>query len=269
MACRCTRWTIKAGCPGANIRSQRCRRNSYLTYQQGYTPQNVITWQTVINQYFNPKSPNTLFAPGTNQITIGDNPAIDNIFLCPGVSPARARSSYACNLVAMPDKDYEEDWVRDNGGKQPVLQPALFAKLYPHNLLLFDTSAMLNSDDMYVTGYDVDYQYFIDPGDTEARFFRGDDPYNSNKYRGAALPIITEKDQNQDSVDNGLSPSYPYQGNIRYRHNNERVANFVFADGHVESLRPDQVIRYMFKLRWPTGMPVSTGSWDQRDSDDN
>ena len=169
----------------------------------------------------------------------------------------------------MPDKDYEEEWVRATGSKQPVLQPALFAKLYPHNLLLFDTSAVLNSDDMYVTGYDVDYQYFVDPGDTEARFFRGDDPYNGNRYRGLALPVITEKDQNQDSTDNGLSPSYPHQGNIRYRHNNDRLANFVYADGHVESLRPDQVIRYMFKLRWPPGMPVSTGSWDQREQNDN
>ena len=43
------------------------------------------------------------------------------------------------------------------------------------------------------------------------------------------------------------------------------IANFVFADGHIESLRPDQVIRYMFKLRWPPGMPVSTGSWEDND----
>ena len=64
--------------------------NSFSTYQQGYTPQNVITWQTLVNQYFNPKAFNTLYAPGTNQITIGDNPAVDNIFLCPGVLPGRA-----------------------------------------------------------------------------------------------------------------------------------------------------------------------------------
>ena len=225
--------------------------------------QNVVTWQTIINQYFNPKALNTLFDPATGQITIGINPA-DNLFLCPGVGMGSARSSYACNLVAMPDKDYEEAYT--DTSKQPLLQPALFAKLFPHNILLFDTNAMLNSDTMYATGFDVDYQYFIDPGDTEARFFRGDDPYNGNKFRGSALPVITEANQNQDFGDaSTTNPPYPYQGNIRYRHNGDRVGNFVFADGHVDSLRPDQVIRYMFKLRWPSGMPVSTGSWEDPD----
>lgn len=232
-------------------------------------PQNVVTWQSIINQYFNPKAPNTLFYPGTNQVTIGDGTS-QNLFLCPGAPDGAARSSYVCNMVAMPDKDYEEDWVKYSGTNQPVLQPAQLGKLYPHNVLLFDTGAVINSEAMYVTGYDVDYQYFIDPGDTQARFFRGDDPYSANKYRGSALPVITEKDQNRDWVDPGdgsFTPKYPFQGNIRYRHNGDRMANFVFADGHVESLRPDQVIRYMFKLRWPAGMPVSTGSWDDPDGD--
>ena len=169
-------------------------------------------------------------------------------------------------MVAMPDKDYETAYT--DTSKQPMIQPSLLSKLYPHNILLFDTGAVMNSDAMYVVGYDVDYQYFADPGDTEARFFSGDDPYQGNKYRGSGLPVITDPGQNQDWFDNGSgTPKYPYQGNIRYRHNNDRLANFTFADGHIESLRPDQVIRYMLKLRWPTAMPASTGSWEQPDAD--
>src|SRR5581483_3616715 len=94
-------------------------------------PQNVVTWQSIINQYFNPKAPNTLFYPGTPD--------------------GAARSSYVCNMVAMPDKDYEEDWVKYSGTNQPVLQPAQLGKLYPHNVLLFDTGAVINSEAMYVT----------------------------------------------------------------------------------------------------------------------
>ena len=247
----------------------RVSADATQVYVYGQPPpmstQNLVTWQSIINQYFNPRSPNTLFTPGTTQLTIGTGPT-GNLFLCPSVPTSAAKSSYACNMVAMPDKDYEEEWVEYNGNKQPVLQPAQMAKLFPHNILLFDTGAVVNSESMYVVGYDVDKQYFIDPGDTMARFFRGDDPYNTNRDRGNGFAVNTETNQNRDWIDSGsFSPSYPYQGNIRYRHNGDRVGNFLFADGHVESLRPDQVIRYMFKLRWPAGMPVSTGSWEDPD----
>jgi len=36
----------------------------------------------------------------------------------------------------------------------------------------------------------------------------------------------------------------------------------LFGDGHVEALRSDKIIRYMFKVRWPAGMPVSDGNDD-------
>lgn len=233
---------------------------------EGGTP-NWITWQTIVNQYFNAKAPNTLYdsTSTAREMTIGRSP-VGNLFLCPAAPQQGARSSYACNMVAMPDKDYEEGYT--DTSKQPVLQPAQMSKLYQHNILLFDTGAVLNSAAMYVTGYDVDEQYFTDPGDTRARFFTADDPYNSDRHRGAAMAIITDKDQNRDWIDNGAySVKYPYQGNIRYRHTNDKVANFVFADGHVETFRPDQVIRYMLKLRWPPGMPISTGSWEDKDGD--
>jgi prepilin-type processing-associated H-X9-DG protein len=170
----------------------------------------------------------------------------------------------------MPDKDYEETWT--DTSKQPLLHPSLMGKLYPHNILLFDSGAVVNSESLFATGDDVDEQYFIHVDDTLARFFRADDPYSSNRFRGNSFPVITETkpDQNRDWIDpqNGTySPGYPYQGNIRYRHNNDVVANFVFADGHVDSLRPDQVLRYMFKLRWPPGMPASTGQWSDPDDE--
>lgn len=227
---------------------------------------NWVSWQTIVNQYYNPKASLALRRSNPDDIVLGDNQS-SNLFLCPGVAAiGEARSSYACNIVAMPDKDLEEAYT--DTSKQPLLQPSLMAKLYPHNILLFDTGAVVNSEALYAVGYDVDKQYFLHPEDTMARFFRGDDPYSGNPDRGNGVKINTETnpDQNRDWIDphdNSYSPRYPYQGNIRYRHNSNRVANFCYADGHVESLRPDQVIRYMFKLRWPPGMPASTGGWDE------
>jgi prepilin-type processing-associated H-X9-DG protein/prepilin-type N-terminal cleavage/methylation domain-containing protein len=221
---------------------------------------NWITWQTCINTYFNPRLPNTHFFNGTREMSIGANGA-PNLFLCPSVDSTFARSSYACNIVAMPDKDYEE--AATDASKQPLLQPALLSKIFPHNILVFDTSVAVNSDGTYVTGYDVDQQYFIHPNDTLARFFRGDDPYSGNKYRGNGVKILMDPNQNRDWFDDGSgSPKRPYQGNLRYRHNGDRFANLLFGDGHVESLLPDQIIRYKFKLRWPAGMPVSDGNDD-------
>ncbi|HEX3356467.1 MAG TPA: type II secretion system protein [Tepidisphaeraceae bacterium] len=226
---------------------------------------NWITWETVIYHYFNSRGAITVkLPPGSNETVLGDS-STANLFLCPGTSAdGTSRSSYACNMVAMPDRDLE--LLYTDPTKQQLLQPAYFTKLYQHNVLLFDTAAILNSKLMYAVGYDADNQYFADPTDTDARFFRGDDPYQANRFRGSALPIITNPSQNHDIFDSG-NPQQPYQaddgthGNIRYRHNGDQTANFVFADGHIESLRPDQVIRYMFKLRWPAGMPASTGWW--------
>jgi len=230
---------------------------------------NAITWQTIVHTYFNPKASLTFYPePGSTAVRQGDSPS-GNLFVCPAVPAGPARSSYACNMLAMPDKDFEERST--DTSKQPLLRPSLMSKLYPHNILLFDTSVAINSDATFVVGVDVDWQYFTFPSDTLARFFRGDDPYQGNpafkKYRGNASPIITDTKagQNQDWFDAGPrppgdhSPYYPYQGNVRYRHNGDRIANFAFADGHVESLPPVKVIRYMFKLRWPAGMPISAG----------
>jgi prepilin-type processing-associated H-X9-DG protein len=232
---------------------------------------NWITWETVVYHYFNSRGAITVkLPPGSNETLLGD-PSTANLFLCPAVgSDGSARGSYACNMVAMPDRDLEINYTDTT--RQPLLQPAYFSKLYPHNILLFDTAAVLSSNRMYAVGYDVDNQYFADPTDTDARFFRGDDPYQANKFRGSGLPIITDPNQNRDLFDPGsTSGSYQYaqgnQGNVRYRHNGDQAANFVFADGHIESLRPDQVIRYMFKLRWPAGMPESTGWWEDPDGD--
>jgi prepilin-type processing-associated H-X9-DG protein len=44
--------------------------------------------------------------------------------------------------------------------------------------------------------------------------------------------------QNRDGVGGGGEPNTAevWRGNLRYRHNNGQSANFLFADGHVESL---------------------------------
>jgi prepilin-type N-terminal cleavage/methylation domain-containing protein/prepilin-type processing-associated H-X9-DG protein len=230
-------------------------------FESDLATKNFITWQTVVNHEFNSRAAITLNRePGSNEMLIGESPT-GNIFLCPAAPLTQTKSTYACNIIAMPDKDYET--ANTNVTKQSLLQPAQLSKLYPRNILLFDTGAVVNSDAMYVVGYDVDDQLYANPGDTDARFFSSDDPYATNPYRGNGLPIITDPNQNKDWIDTGVSAHYPWQGNVRYRHNGNRLTNAIFADGHVESLAPTQIIRTMWKLRWPTGMPASIGSWTQ------
>src|SRR3954447_652796 len=75
------------------------------------TGRNWVTWQTVINAYFNPRASIALNkAPGSTDMMLGDNRGA-NLFLCPGAPAHIARSSYVCNMVAMPDKDYEEQYT--------------------------------------------------------------------------------------------------------------------------------------------------------------
>src|SRR5689334_6058578 len=63
---------------------------------------NWITWQSIVNQYYNPKAALTLRRSSPEQTVLGDNQN-QNLFLCPGVGGiGPSRSSYACNIVAMP-----------------------------------------------------------------------------------------------------------------------------------------------------------------------
>jgi prepilin-type processing-associated H-X9-DG protein len=72
---------------------------------------------------------------------------------------------------------------------------------------------------------------------------------------------VSLKKSNEDWIPTTAQPTstYPWRGNVRFRHNLNKVGNFVFADGHIESLTAKDCKRNMWLLRWPTGLRASDG----------
>jgi len=171
----------------------------------------------------------------------------------------------------MPARDQIE--IPNTPAGQPLLGPAHWNKLYPHNIVFVETQVLIGTQGFYSVGFDIDAQQFIQPDVPEYRFFRASDPYRTDPYLGNNFPIVTEpgnfttKKQNVDPGVTASAAGYPWQGNVRYRHGDQRPvnlksaasANFAFADGHVERMTPNQVKRYMFMIKWPVGVKPTDG----------
>jgi prepilin-type processing-associated H-X9-DG protein len=173
--------------------------------------------------------------------------------------------AYVVNLVAMPSP---YDNINTMGGPAPCNPPAKLNGLFPHNALVWDTAVLPSSDENvgYLTGADVDDvqrlwrgsahtpQFgFFDQRDIYGRFPPGQ--YGNNR------PVLFPSTwRNIDPT----GPSYPYQGNLRFRHGKGTTCNVGFADGHVAAfkasyqpngaMRTNDALRKHFMPRWPSGL---------------
>jgi len=164
---------------------------------------------------------------------------------------------YAANAIAMPAPVYE---MRIPGAtdKTAALKPATTSRLRSQNILVHDTPLTpgLENNVGYLVDLDIDLQRFwfgaatpqwryYDPADVYAAFGQG---------LGNNDPIQFEPAPAWQNIDPLETATYPYEGNVRFRHVGNTKCNCLFADGHVAALAKGEMLRNYFMIRWPSGV---------------
>jgi prepilin-type processing-associated H-X9-DG protein len=227
-------------------------------------PQRRYLWCSLIGHYLNTRIEQSIL-----DTDVPDKEQFGKIFKCPD-APENSPISYACHPVAMPWREFEEGTVIPGMTSAYVVSPVEISNLYSRNILLFETGCAVATTDFYALGYSVDGGQLMHPEIPEYRYLRQSDPNQNNPNLGNNYPInyepgylYTDRDSNQDwSPAPGSvppAPKYPWKGNVRFRHNLNKIANFAFADGHIESMAKQDCRRYMWLLKWPVGMQATDG----------
>ena len=274
----------------ARGRDLKCQSNirSIVQAMLGYAAENKGSMPYGI--YYSPADPNTFLPNSADSLFYswasmvgkyvvkgadGSNEDINfpPVLKCPDADLAYTHIvGYVVNMVIFPGKHYERQAL----GNPNVIPPAKLNQLFPHNILIWDTSVSpgLENNVGYLLGADVDethrfwspdvpqYRYF-DPADVYGRIPPG--IYGNN--RPVKFPTSWRNIDPQDPEGDG--PGYPYQGNLRFRHAKETAVNVGFADGHVESIKGKMngdktmsksgtghdALRKYFMMKWPAGIP--------------
>jgi prepilin-type N-terminal cleavage/methylation domain-containing protein/prepilin-type processing-associated H-X9-DG protein len=149
-------------------------------------------------------------------------------------------------------------------------------KCLKDTVILWDTSCHADSEDNvgYLAGGDIDNQRFwTGAGIPQYRYFSQADPFAPfNQGLGNNDPVkMNVGSRVWYNIDPGMaSPSYPYQGNLRFRHQGNVACNAGFVDGHIEpfiaKLNPDKsmkshnALRRYFMIKYPSGVVPDPGN---------
>ena len=171
------------------------------------------------------------------------------------------------------------DYRRGGLGYPAPIQdrPSRTNDLFPFTILAWDTAVHLpgmTQDIGYVTGGDIDNQRFW-TGPHQVRYYSLRDPFAHlqggayGQNRPVGMNVGSNTWYNIDPAPSGPEGfnTYPYQGNLRFRHNKDKSVNVLYADGRVESiqakLKPDKsmlshpIQRKSFQTKWPSGMGIA------------
>jgi prepilin-type N-terminal cleavage/methylation domain-containing protein/prepilin-type processing-associated H-X9-DG protein len=194
-------------------------------------------WVNFVNAYFT--------TTGESRQTT-DGLMISKIWICPeGTFPDHA-NYYTAHPVAFPD------YTRD---KRQTVKPMKFGKLRSDNILVMDgvQSPYYNFDVSFICynldeGFLYDGYYYIGTPDESAYqnlwYYDPTDPYQNDPLLGNNYPI--QPGPNDDTDDSLVR--------IRWRHRDSKpkstkgCANFLFGDGHVDTLGQGDVLRKMILL---------------------
>jgi len=194
-------------------------------------------WANYINSYFT--------GTGNTQWTT-DARMISKAFICPeGIVPDK-ENYYTAHPVAFPDYSYDVD---------EKIKPAHFAKLRSDNILIMDGVQVPSEDfGVFFMCYNLDegtifagYYYIGTQYEDEIQnqwYYTPNGPSESNPRFGSSFPM--EPGPNEDTDANVAE--------IRWRHRDAKAkskkgcANFLFADGRVETLAQKDVLRKMILL---------------------
>jgi prepilin-type processing-associated H-X9-DG protein len=213
----------------------------------------IISWPALISEYL---------APG--------KPTLAPQFRCPDAqaqAPAH-RNSYVMNFVVA-ISPYDERNLAPYPSPTAQLKPSrVTLALREGTALLWDTAIPggLAPDDLgYLTGADVDGQRFWRGAQSpQWRYFDVNDPYGSLPPGQFSNNRPVGMGSNWKNIDPPI-PGFPYQGNLRYRHDDQTKCNVLFSDGSVRQftavIRPDlslqshDALRRFFMTEWPPNTP--------------
>jgi prepilin-type N-terminal cleavage/methylation domain-containing protein/prepilin-type processing-associated H-X9-DG protein len=211
-----------------------------------------ISWASELNRYF---------------ATTGYAPA----FQCPAAQQQVGPHpiSYVMNFIVAVSPYYEVA-IGANPPNAQVKPPSVHLMLREGTALIWDTAirADMVKEEGYLVGADVDSQTFwLGALYPQRRYFDPADPYGSApnpalQRFGLNSPIVFPSPWK--NIDPPGPSGYPFQGNLRFRHNNQSECNVAYSDGSVRrfsaTLNPDLSMsshtarRRNFMIDWPPGV---------------
>jgi prepilin-type processing-associated H-X9-DG protein len=165
-------------------------------------------------------------------------------FACPEGHDPEAGCDYGCNPVMMPDREFSGDYPAPqaqrwsvNAGNPELTKfnvahtPSLIKNLYPDNVILWDACEIPST---FSTQFCVSYGVGMSPNDTEPKM----NNYTLAQYNYRGDPGVPTIDPDHDSKlvwpgPNKDTGDYPTGATIRWRHQKNSSANFLFADWSV------------------------------------
>ena len=188
--------------------------------------------------------------------------------------------SYAGNFVAFVDP-YDD--YRIGIGDEPLVdKPVRTTQCLPFTALMWDTNVQpgMATDVGYVCGADIDGQRFWRGAFTpQFRYYSAHDPFGQfppfvfGNNKPVGMNTGTNIWKNIDPAPTGPDGfnTYPYQGNLRFRHSKGTACNVGYADGHVAqfvgrfkndgtlfstSPMSHDALRKYFMVKWPSGLGI-------------
>ena len=209
-----------------------------------------ISWATELNKYFNvPKG----FAPA---------------FRCPDAQQQAGPHlvSYVINFI-VGITPYDEIRMSPQAPPAQTKPPSLHLMLREGTAVIWDTpiKPSFANTQGYLTGADIDGQRFWNGAHTpQFRYFSPHDPFGQfppggfGHNRPVTLNVGGVVYQN---IDPPATASYPYQGNLRFRHTDQTQCNAAFSDGSVRqftatigtnnTVSSHDALRRYFMIHWP------------------
>ncbi len=206
------------------------------------------------------------------------------VFQCPEAAQLRnCPVSYVMNMIVAVSPIYE---IRVSGANQPYPQrrPPNQSMMLKETVLVWDTGIRPDFDENagYLVGADIDIneRFWFGAAYPQWRYFQQNDPYNNFAGQpglGNNRPVfLSWPNQPYKNIEPGIpagggsgieASRWPFQGNLRFRHNKDTACNAGFSDGSVRQftakMNPDKSInqsqhnalRRYFMIKWPAGTP--------------
>jgi prepilin-type processing-associated H-X9-DG protein len=219
-----------------------------------------ISWASELNRYFATPGPPP-YAPAFN---------------CPEavqqVGPHLL--SYVMNFIVGVAPVYEMQMATTAPPGQ-TKPPNLHLMLREGTALFWDTGIKptWQNNEGYTIGADIDGQRFWNGAQTpQYRYFSPHDPFGAFPpgILGHNVPVrLNVGSIEYRNIDPPADGTFPYQGNLRFRHENQTQCNVAFSDGSVRQftavlgadnrVTSHDALRRYFMIHWPPGVRPNPG----------
>ena len=172
--------------------------------------------------------------------------------------------SYVINMIVGVAPYYE---LQVGQPPNAQLRPAVISQLIKsETALIWDTAIQSDWENNvgFLQGSDIDQQRFWNGADVpQYRYFSANDPFGQFPpgTQGNNKPVLFPSTWKNSDPPAGTQ--YPFQGNLRFRHNKGTTCNIGWSDGHVSNftarinsngtMKSHDALRRFFMIKWPTG----------------